>query len=67
LDGVVSGQNDVGLFSLGFLLADNHGVGDQTNEAIDVHSQVDFHDISFLQFRVFGFERGIVSADVVHR
>ena len=69
IDGVVGGQDDVGLPSLHHLLfLDNHSVGNQSHIPVNLHSEVNLDDVSVLDYHFifFGSQWGIVSADLVH-
>lgn len=68
LDRLVSSQNNIGL-STGNGSIDirlhNDGVSDECDITVDVHTQVDLDEVTFLDSDAILFQRRVVSADLV--
>lgn len=54
LNGVVGGQDHVGLLAVDFVLTDHDGVGHLADEAVNVDTQVDLDEVARVEGHVFG-------------
>ena len=67
LHAIIGGSDGIGLDAGYLLLSDNNGVGEDSEESIEVGSKVNFDNISGAEFDIVTLKRGEMSTNFVDR